>query len=499
MANALCGSGTRSNAHRTMRRTFLVCILISSTAIAHAAMDPHVYVLTVDSHNGNSDALETVSPWTAAHHVEQVSRDAFVRYFYGLHYVVNRSEGTIQVIDPERFKTIRTLSVGAASMPHDILAVAPDRAYVSRYDSALLYEIDPTTGALRDTIDLSPLADEDGLPEMSMMALDGNHLFVQIQRIDRGITYLPVPPSYLGVIDIKTNQLIDVDPAAQGMQGVVLMGSIPSFRMHVDLVNRRLLVSAPAQRLDTSGGIEEIDLDTLRSLGFIYSEERAGVDLGGFVMFGPDRGYAIGHTDIVASSHLGVFDLDPNAPGQGEIYTSLFIHNDRLAYDPVTDQVFYPDATASPPGIHVFDTLTDTRLTETAVGTGKPPADVIVAREVTPGEAGDLLVTEFDAGSGNFSLAYLQACGATNHNIVFGPLQDVGSYGYTGQVCGIGASGSFSAFNPGPGSFFFLVVGTDGGGREGSHGLASGDMERPEDLLDPACSFTKDLTARCDP
>jgi len=177
----------------------------------------------------------------------------------------------------------------------------------------------------------------------------------------------------------------------------------------------------------------------------------------------------------------------------------LFVHNDQLAYDAVTDQVFYPDATASPPGIHVFDTLSDARLTETAVATGKPPVDLVVAREGTPGEAGDLLVTGFDAVSGDFSLTYQQACGATNHNIVFGPLQDVGSYVYTGQVCSIGASGSFSAFNPGPGSFFFIVVGTDGGGREGSYGIASGDIERPEDLLDPACSFTQDLTARCDP
>ena len=482
-----------------MRRAILSFMIISLAVVTHAQVDPYVYVLTKSSHNGNSDALEIAPPWTASRNLEQVSTDAFVRYFYGLHYVVNRSEGTIQVVNPDRFRTIRTLAVGAASTPHDILVVAPDRAYVSRYDSALLYEIDPATGALLDTIDLGPLADEDGLPEMSMMALDGNHLFVQIQRIDRGVTFLPVPPSYLAVIDIRTNQLIDVDPAAHGTQGIVLTGTNPSFRMHVDAVNRRLFVSAPAQRLDTSGGIEEIDLDSLQSLGFVYSEERAGIDLGGFVMFGPDGGYVIGHTDIVASSHLGVFDRDPNAPGQGEIYTSLYEHNDRLAYDAATGQVFYPDPTASPPGIHVFDTMTDTRLTETPVATGKPPADVVVAREITPGEAGDLRVTGIDRASGEIALTYRQACGATNHNIVFGPLQDVGSYVYSGQICGIGASGSLSAFNPGSGSFFFLVVGADGGGREGSYGLASGDMERPVDLLDPSCGFTQDLTARCDP
>jgi hypothetical protein len=482
-----------------MRHAFLICALMSLAAPAWASMDPHVYVVTSDPNSGSTDALETVSPWKATHDVEAVSPDTVVRHFYGLHYAVNRPDGTIQVIDPATFDTILTFSVGANSTPHDILVVAPDRAYVTRYDSALLYEIDPTTGSLRDTVDLGPLADADGLPEMSMMALDGNRLFVQIQRIDRSITFMAVPPSYLAVIDIRTNQLMDVDPVTPDMQGVILTGPIPSFRMHVDSLNRRLLVSTPGPRLNVSGGIEEIDLDTLQSLGFIYSEAQVNVDLGGFVMVSPDHGYVIGHTDIVASSHLGVFDRDPNAPDQGEIYTSLFIHNDQLAYDAASNQLFFPEAAASPPGIHVFDTLTNTRLTGRVVATGKPPLDLIVARASTPGEAGDLVVTGFDGLSGEISLTYRQACGATNHNIVFGPLQHVGTYGYTGQVCGIGASGAFSTFDPGPGSFFFIVVGTDGGGREGSYGLASDNMERPEDLLDPVCVFDQDLTTRCDP
>ena len=162
-------------------------------APAAATTDPHLFVVTSGAVGGSTDALEIVSPWTATQNVEPVGRDAVVRHFYGLHYVVNRSDGTIQVIDPDKYRTIRTLSVGAPSRPHDILVVAPDRAYVSRYDSALLLEIDPATGSLRDTIDLSPLADADSLPEMSMMALDGNHLFVQLQRLDRQLTVVHPP------------------------------------------------------------------------------------------------------------------------------------------------------------------------------------------------------------------------------------------------------------------------------------------------------------------
>jgi hypothetical protein len=482
-----------------MRHVFTFFVFMSLVASVRAVSDSHVFVVTADSNSGSTDALDIISPWTATQNVEQVSRDAFVRHFYGLHYVVNRSEGTIQIIDPATFNTIRTISVGSKSMPHDVLVVAPDQAYVSRYDSTLLYEINPVTGSLRDTIDLGVFADTDGLPEMSMMALDGNHLFVQIQRIARNNSFISVSPSYLAVIDIRTNLLIDIDPEIPGMQGIILTGSIPSFRMHVDKINRRLFVSTPGPRLDVSGGIEEIDLDTMQSQGFVYSEAQAGVDLGGFVMISLNRGYVIGHTDIVASSHLGVFDRDSDAPGQGEIYTSLWVHNDHLAYDATSDQLFYPDASAVPPGIHVFDTLTNTRLTDHPVGTGSLPVDLVVAHPSTPGEAKDLRVTGYDPGSGNLSFTYQQACGAINHNIVFGPLQDISSFGYTGQICGIGTNGFFSGFDPGPGSYFFFVMGTDGGGREGSYGLTSGNIERPEDFLDPVCVFIQDLTARCDP
>ena len=46
------------------------------------------------------------------------------------------------------------------------------------------FQRDPTNGATLGLIDLSAMADPDGLPEMSMMAWDGRHLFVQLQRIE---------------------------------------------------------------------------------------------------------------------------------------------------------------------------------------------------------------------------------------------------------------------------------------------------------------------------
>ena len=116
-------------------------------------------------------------------------------------------------------------------------------------------------------------------------------------------------------------------------------------------------------------------------------------------------------------------------------------------------------------------------------------------------QATDLVVTGYDAATGNISLTYVPACSAASHHIEFGPLENVSTYGYSGQACDLGTSGSYDEFNPGAGSYFFVIVGDDGIGTEGSYGTSMIDgvpAERPADALDPACIFTQELIGRCD-
>jgi hypothetical protein len=119
----------------------------------------------------------------------------------------------------------------------------------------------------------------------------------------------------------------------------------------------------------------------------------------------------------------------------------------------------------------------------------------------SPGEVGQLRVTDYDSLDGTLSLTFDPACESVDHHIEFGPLNNVGSFGYTGQDCDLGSSGSYDQFNPGPRSYFFLLVGDDGISVEGSYGtssIASERVERPENLVDPVCAFTQTLIGRCD-
>ncbi len=113
----------------------------------------------------------------------------------------------------------------------------------------------------------------------------------------------------------------------------------------------------------------------------------------------------------------------------------------------------------------------------------------------TPGEASDLRVTGVDAITGDLSLSYTPACASSSHDIYYGPMSDLSTYGWSGSTCGIGNTGRHAGFNPGPGSYFFVVVGNHGPD-EGSYGTDGIGAQRP-----PAgasyCGRTQQLGTAC--
>jgi hypothetical protein len=94
----------------------------------------------------------------------------------------------------------------------------------------------------------------------------------------------------------------------------------------------------------------------------------------------------------------------------------------------------------------------------------------------------------YNPGTGRIDVTYTAACDAADHAIYYGAIDDVSSYGYSGAECSIGVDGT-STFDPGAGSFFFLVVANDGE-EEGSYGEDSGDAERPGAVI---CGLTQNL------
>lgn len=357
--------------------------LLASAAASRAAAADHLFVMTSDTPpnvggGGSCAALELEDPWTASTDLEPVGTRTTVRHFAGLHWVVSYApDDQVQVIDPATFETLRKFSVGAGSDPRDIAVVDANSAWVSRRDSRWLLKIHPLTGAPLDSVDLGGFSDADLLPEMGWMALDGAHLFIQLQRIDRIESGTTVPPALLAVVDVTTNALVDVDPAQAGVQAIELQGTEPKGKMQIE--GRRLYVQAPGQLLGTPGGLEEIDLDTLTNEGYLISELDGWADIGGFLFVSPTRGYVINHTDFALSSHLDAFSR-PDGAFLEELHVTFAMVNE-LAYDPLTDQIFFPDPQAG--GVLIFRGATGDTLGG-PIATGLPPGDLLVFRQGPP-------------------------------------------------------------------------------------------------------------------
>ena len=116
-----------------------------------------------------------------------------------------------------------------------------------------------------------------------------------------------------------------------------------------------------------------------------------------------------------------------------------------------------------------------------------------------PGEASaaSLMTASWNGTNGEVDLSYAAACDATDHTIYYGDLADVASHTYSGAACGVGTSGAAS-FDPGPGSVFFVIVGT-AASAEGSYGTYGAGLERPEDIATIGCDVDQDLTGTCTP
>lgn len=362
---------------------FLLVVLLAGPA--RSAVTPHLLVTTSDWTSGSVASLELSPPWSASTLLEAIGPTATARHALGLHWIVNRSpDDGIQAIDPETWETALTIPLGPGADPHDFLVVSDTKAYVSLHGRSHLLIVNPGTGAVVDSLDLSAFADPDGTPDMSRMERAGDRVFVQLQRLDHsGGGTVPVAPSMLAVIDAVEDTLVDADPALPGTQAIALTGLFPVNDMQVDGEHLYVVEWGSTELADPDGGIDVIDLATLGSLGFLTTEGQLGGDTDCFVLVSPTKGYAVTHTDLLLSSHLTPFSRLDGSRGN-EVFASIGARTDQLAYDPLTGYLYFPDQATGDPGIHVIDVATDSVLTASAVSTGLPPRDVLVVRPPAP-------------------------------------------------------------------------------------------------------------------
>lgn len=359
------------NASHALTGFMLVTLaFVVAPAPAARAAETQAYILTSDYSTGGLSVMD-LSTRGITKDVSSVFADAAIGSYGGLLYVVNRfGQDNIQVIDPAAgFATVRQFSTGVGSNPQDIAFASISKAYVSLYEKSALLVCNPVTGAPLDTISLAAFADADHLPEMAHLAMDGTHLLVAIQRLDRLNGYVASGPGLVAVVDTQADTVLDVDPATPGVQAITLSAANPVTDFVAVPGAHELLIGCAGNFGVEDGGIEGIDTSALQSVGLISTEAQLGGDIGDLEWYSGSHGYAIVSD---ASYNASVVSFDPGSGAKlGTVYSPGGFNLPDMALDD-RGELFVADNGFTTAGVYLFRAGADA-LIAGPLDTGLPP------------------------------------------------------------------------------------------------------------------------------
>ncbi len=386
-------------------RWLLVVLFFATDVLANQAI-----ITTTDYSSGSFSSLD-LSTNTATNDHLTIHSDAVVRTYRDKVYIINRlGQDNVLVLDHRDLKTPLTqYSTGNGSNPHDMAFVSEEKAYISRYGQTQLLIVNPVTGDLLGEVELSVFADADGLPEISQLALYGNHLFAACQRLDRDNGWVPTDVSVIAVVDVLTDQVVDVDANTAGVQGIVMASKNPAGAV---LRGNKWFLSAVNTFDDlTDGGIEVIDLANLRSDGVVLGEMALGGNLSSMAMVSDDEGYVVvldaSFVNVVKRFGLEMQSVSAGLSGlSGGFVPSLGVFGGRLY---VLDGGSFVDPTSA--GVKVYDVKTDQPVAG-PISTGLLPGSIAFVGSVADFN-GDCVVDFSDF------LAFASAFGKSESDAMF--------------------------------------------------------------------------------
>ena len=352
-----------------------------------AGTGEHAFIITSDYYTaGYYSTVEIAPPRAAMVSIEPVNPDAVAYYDWteDIIFVVNRYlADNIQIVENDpAFTTIGQYSVGNGSNPHDIRLVDNTKAYVSRYEWKTLLIIDPYSGDSLGVIDLSPMADADGIPEMDRMEIVDDRLFVTLNSIDR-MTWLPDGPGKIAVIDVAADTLVDCDPDSAGIQPIVLSLPNPYTELRYDPCREQLYVGCLGAWSVMDGGIEVVDPYGLKSEGVILTEQALGGDVSDVVLAPGGAGYVVVLDAAIWPNNfarLVRFD-EPTGAVTDTLFRQTSGSGSSLAGIELNRQLelYLCDRDLTQPGVRIYDTETDTQVA--FVDVGLPPFDIAFTQQ----------------------------------------------------------------------------------------------------------------------
>ncbi len=277
---------------------------------------------------GTLGYIPLATPRAPVSNLQITHSDALVRSFGGLLYVVNRLGGdNIEVVDPKDFHVVIQFSVGRGTNPQDIFVASPTKAYVSLYqpeDNASpgltvddVIEVNPQTGAILKTFDLTPFTTDDGdrFARASPLLAAGDFLFVAFQDLPGNLALPANQPGKLAVFSLSADALVAV---------ITLQGHDPVALTYSTLTKLLYVADADYFNLQTPyGGVEIVDPALFRTQGVVIDDADLGGALGDIEVSG-GKGFAtVGFGDPVLKNYATkVVSFDLNTFAHADAYQS---------------------------------------------------------------------------------------------------------------------------------------------------------------------------------
>lgn len=293
--------------------------------------------------------------------VALASTDAIPFTHDGLVYVVNRfMYDYVDVYDPEdgwRLLAEHPVAAGAtvSANPHGVAFVDDGRAFVSAYGGGdvQVHDFDAPSGeSLLTRVDLSALADEDGVAEPSVIVGHGDEVWVMLSRIVRTRGWEPYGDEQLLRIDAASGRatLDDLDPDTPGVQGI----SIPG----VGIRQARSDPADPDRILLLGSGIVEVDLAARTARWLVSEDEMAQAGIGGHLL---PQSFDL--ADDGASIFLAAYRPDFSGvdifrvPSGGGVPRPIVegLNAVERSLEVVGDEVWFGDTTVGASGMRAFD------------------------------------------------------------------------------------------------------------------------------------------------
>lgn len=268
-------------------------------------------------------------------------------------------------------------SVGNGANPQNMVFLSDRKAYVSRYDDAMLWIVDPGATSAKTfkmgEVDLSVYADGDGLPEMAPMALVGDKLYVGCQRIDRDGGWAPLDAQVV-IIDTATDEVTGVIALQKGNpQAMVAYGG-------------KLYVTSGGSLFDpTDGGIEVIDTATDTYAGLRLTESDLGGNVGELLFQSATKGYVIvgAYVQDESGNWVPSYVVQPFDPSTGTVGAALPGSKAATSIALGGSGVLYvADRSPEQPGIYMYDA--EDHLIAGPIATGLPPNALVVVGGAPP-------------------------------------------------------------------------------------------------------------------